>query len=311
MDNLNLNYTNNKIGKTQNCFHSNPYCYNSNINEKISLPRYSGYHFDLKIKNKVLSSKKLQNTTSYNNYYSTTQFPNKIINQKRVGLLKRNQSDVNISSSHSSYINSYSYRPSLVYTNGKSSKLNFENIQDNISKSPIQSERLNYGSQNRLSNDYFQENKENTKLYNSRNFQNYTRIYNYNQYIKSNKQNSIAGIENNNVQYISSNIEKYNPYKINISDYSKTNKNYSMIDNTEDYLSERTCNSKRSYKKEYSGSYIKGRKDSTRSTQVNSFDESVIGNKKIESIEDMHLNFVKYLQSTKKELIDQEKLLEE
>ena len=61
----------------------------------------------------------------------------------------------------------------------------------------------------------------------------------------------------------------------------------------------------------YSGSYIKGRKDSTRSTQVNSFDESVIGNKKIESIEDMHLNFVKYLQSTKKELIDQEKFLEE
>ena len=45
--------------------------------------------------------------------------------------------------------------------------------------------------------------------------------------------------------------------------------------------------------------------------KVNSFDESVIGNKKIESIEDMHLNFVKYLQSTKKELIDQEKFLEE
>lgn len=319
MDNLNLNYTKTKIGKTQNCFYSNPYCYSSNVNEKISFPRYSGYHFDIKIKNKVLSSKRTQNSSSYNNYYST-QFPNKIINQKRIGLLKRNQSDVNISSTtrlgvNNSFINSYNYRPSHVYTNSRPSKLTFENVQDNISQSPDQSERLNYCSQCKISSDYFQGNKENTQLYNSRNLQNYSRIYNYNKYIKSNKQNSRGGNENNNLQYISSNIDDiHNSYKLNISDYSKTKKNYSMIDNTEDYsnyISERSCNSKRSYKKEYSGSYIKGRKDSTRSTQVNSFDDSVIGNKKIESIEDMHLNFVKYLQSTKKELIDQEQFLEE
>ena len=281
MDNLNLNL----YDKKKNIISSNYACRN---NDYFSNSFYGGgYHFDMKLKTKSNTNKYL-NTSNISNCSTNSNLTNIKIKTERV--LRRTNSALNIDSYESSKKNKdYSLFDGNRFNDGQN--LNTSKLQlDKLKKeyyTNIQSDRQRSNSKEILNEEENKENEYNNKdYYTSRN----TSRYNYNQYIIS-KKNYYDNKKKISLQY---------PVNMDKESFQKDSTNCSYIENC-------SYSSNQYGKSQTRESTIGKRCKETHSTVVNTNEEC--GGKKMESVEEMHLQFVKMIQSCKREFAAQEEFL--
>lgn len=280
MDNLNLNISD----KKKNLYNTN---YSYRNNDYFTNSFYSGgYHFNMKLKPKMNTNKYL-NTSNISNCSTNSNLTNIKIKTERV--LRRTNSALNIASYGSSKKNTdYSTYDNSHITDV--SNLNASRLQLDKLKSAyytnIESDRQRSNSKELLNEQENKENEYNNKdYYSSRN----TSRYNYNQYIIS-KKNYYDNKRNISLKY---------PVDMKRDSFLKDSTNCSYIDNF--------SYSSNQYGKSQTRESTIGRGKETHSTLVNTYEES--GGKKMESVEEMHLQFVKMIQSCKREFAKQEEFL--
>ena len=277
MDNLNLNLYDKKRSIINYAYRNNDCFSNSYYG--------GGYHFDMKLKTKTNTNKYL-NTSNISNCSTNSNLNNIKIKTERV--LRRTNSALNIASYESSKKNKdYSVCDSNRFNDGlNTSKLQLDKVKREYYTN-IQSDRQRSNSKEMLDEQENKENEYNNKdYYTSRN----TSRYNYNQYIIS-KKNYYDNKRNISLKY---------PVNMNKESFQKDSTNCSYIENY-------SYSSNQYAKSQTRESTIGRRGKETHSTVVNTNEE--FGGKKMESVEEMHLQFVKMIQSCKREFAAQEEFL--
>ena len=277
MDNLNLNLYDKKRSIINYAYRNNDCFSNSYYG--------GGYHFDMKLKTKTNTNKYL-NTSNISNCSTNSNLNNIKIKTERV--LRRTNSALNIASYESSKKNKdYSVCDGNRFNDGlNTSKLQLDKVKREYDTN-IQSDRQRSNSKEMLDEQENKENEYNNKdYYTSRN----TSRYNYNQYIIS-KKNYYDNKRNISLKY---------PVNLNKESFQKDSTNCSYIENY-------SYSSNQYAKSQTRESTLGRRGKETHSTVVNTNEEC--GGKKMESVEEMHLQFVKMIQSCKREFAAQEEFL--